>query len=281
MNKETVRSFFDERAERWDDTNRTRPDVIRAILDCAQAAPGRRILDVACGTGVLFPYYLAAGVTELSGLDFSPLMLRRAAEKFPDIPTLCEDAETFRAPVLYDSVVVYNAYPHFPDPDRLIANLAAALREGGRLTVAHGASRAEIERCHEHALAGPHEHISRPLESAAALSERFAPFFTVDCVIDDDEKYIVSGLRRPAAEMPKEETMHDHPHTQADENEQLALLEYMLHHNEHHLEEFSETLSALKEEGKDAAAQHLAECIRILKDADAELSLAIAALKEG
>ena len=37
------------------------PEVINRILDLAQIRQGVRVLDVACGSGVLFPYFLERG----------------------------------------------------------------------------------------------------------------------------------------------------------------------------------------------------------------------------
>ncbi len=76
--------------------------------------------------------------------------------------------------------------------------------------------------------------------------------------------------------------MHDldHNHHPAAEDEQLALLHYMLHHNEHHLEEFDEALEAIKSRGCDNAAAYLEEAINLLHQADDKLEASIHALQE-
>ena len=74
-------------------------------------------------------------------------MVRIAREKFPqeNVRFVCGDAETAPLGEGFDAIVIYNAFPHFPDPERLVARLAALLAPGGRLTVAHGSSRADID----------------------------------------------------------------------------------------------------------------------------------------
>ena len=52
-----------------------------------------------------------------------------------------------------------------------------------------------LEALHHHH-AGRAEHVSREMMDAAELAELFEPWLVVDTMISDDEKYIVSGVRR-------------------------------------------------------------------------------------
>ena len=54
---------------------------ISIILDNACVGAGSRVLDVACGTGVLTPDYLARDVASVTAVDISPEMIRRARDK--------------------------------------------------------------------------------------------------------------------------------------------------------------------------------------------------------
>ena len=150
------------------------------------------VLDVACGTGVLFPDYLARDVHSVTGVDIAPEMARRAAEKFPDarVTVLCGDIETVPLPQPFDCCMVYNAFPHFPDPARLIAHLATLLKPGGRLSIAHGMSRAMLDRHH----AGSASKVSISLMSETELAALMAPYFDVDVIISDDRMYPVSYI---------------------------------------------------------------------------------------
>ena len=74
---------------------------------------------------------------------------------------------------------------------------------------------------------------------------------------------------------------HQHPYAQdpgAITDERIALLAYMLHHNEHHLEEFNETYEAIKDNA--TAAELLKRGIELLKAANGKFAATIAALKE-
>ena len=202
MNKEEIIAYFDRAAKRWDAHMVTDERKIEAILDAAGICPGATVLDVACGTGVLFPYYLRRDVARVIGVDVSSEMVRIAKGKTTDprVEVLCGDMETLPVRRLCDCCVIYNAFPHFRDPERLIRRLAQWVKPGGRIAVAHGMSLEALRRHH----AGRAEHVSRDMMETAELAELLAPWFHVEQMVSDEEKYIVSGVRKDT--MPVEET---------------------------------------------------------------------------
>lgn len=192
MDKDAVIDFFNHCAVTWDEEMIRNEDVIRTILDNGGIRAGIDVLDVACGTGVLFPDYFSRGVASLTGIDISPEMAKRAQEKFPDAAVICDDVETHPFARRFDAVMVYNAFPHFPDPQKLIGVLAGLTKQGGRLSVAHGMSRAKIGEHH----AGAASKVSIGLLDEQELSALFSPWFDVDVMISDDKMYQVAGTRR-------------------------------------------------------------------------------------
>ena len=58
MEKKDIIAFFDRCAPSWDADMIKSDRIIGKILDNAEVGPGLDVLDVACGTGVLFDYYL-------------------------------------------------------------------------------------------------------------------------------------------------------------------------------------------------------------------------------
>ncbi len=195
MEKKDVIAFFDKCAPWWNaDILRNEP-VIAKILDNAAVRPGIRVLDVACGTGVLFPDYLARQVQSVTAIDIAPEMARIAQEKFPQVRVFCGDVETAELPGPFDVVMVYNAFPHFPEPERLIERLAGLVKPGGRLSVAHGMSRHALQAHH----AGRASQVSIDLLEEGELARLFARWFTVDVVISDGQMYQVCGTRRENA----------------------------------------------------------------------------------
>ena len=194
MDKTSIREYFDRHAADWDAEMIRSDTVIARILDNAGVYEDCRVLDVACGTGVLIPDYLGRGVESVTGVDISPEMARIAGEKFAGedcVKILCCDAEELEENERYDCIVVYNAFPHFPEPERLIAKLSSLLAPGGRLTVAHGMSRAMIDSHHS----GSASRVSRGLMDENALAEIFSKYLEVTVKISDDRMYQVVGIK--------------------------------------------------------------------------------------
>jgi len=239
IDRNEVISFFDLQAPKWDAEMIRSDAIIGRILDNAHVGEGSRVLDVACGTGVLMPDYLARNVASVTAIDISPEMIRIAASKFPqeNLHFLCGDVESTEVGTDFDAVVVYNAFPHFPDGARLIRRLASLLREGGTLTVAHGMSRAAID-AHHH---GAASHVSNGLIPVTDLSAIFSGVLEVSTVISDETMYQVVGRRvsDPAA-------YHDHVHRVEDGFPAEALLEHTVKHNVSHLEELLSLASHLE-----------------------------------
>lgn len=188
MNKKDISNFFDLCAPSWDAEMIKDDRIINTILDLGGVECGKSVLDVACGTGVLFDYYLSRGAL-VTGIDISPEMVARARDKAADIEVICADVEEFSFKGKFDCIIVYNAFPHFPEPCRLIEVLSSLLNPGGRLTVAHGMSRDAINMHHSSAASK----VSLPLMEADKLSDIFSKYLHADIKISDDEKYIVSG----------------------------------------------------------------------------------------
>lgn len=193
MDKRDVAAFFDRMAPQWDADMIRSDTIIDRILDNAGIVEDCDVLDVACGTGVLIPDYLARGVKHVVGIDISPEMAKIAARKFPqeNIEIVCGDVENTELGRDFDRIVVYNAFPHFPDPENLICVLSSMLRPGGTLTVAHGMSREQIDHHHS----GSAHSVSMGLMHEDELAGIFSKYLTVTVKISDDHMYQVTGVK--------------------------------------------------------------------------------------
>ena len=122
MEQQAVIDFFDQAAAGWDAQLVRNEAVIGQILDNAGIRPGVSVLDVACD-------YLERGAAQITAIDIAPEMVRIAREKFPqeNVTVLCGDASQTHFPAPFDCIVIYNAFPHFPEPERLISHLAGLL----------------------------------------------------------------------------------------------------------------------------------------------------------
>lgn len=65
--------------------------------------PGRRVLEIGCGTGELL--HEVAPTTGV-GIDFSPNMIAIAQQQFPELQFRCDDAESLSEQTTYDYVIL-------------------------------------------------------------------------------------------------------------------------------------------------------------------------------
>ena len=261
MEKKDIIEFFDRCAPFWDADMIKSDQIIGNILDNAEVGEGMDILDVACGTGVMFPYYLERNVASVTGIDIAPKMADIAAEKFtaePRVTVVCGDVEEYDFDRKFDRIVVYNAFPHFPNPRKLIRHLASLLKEGGRMTVAHGMSRAAIDNHHR----GSASKVSNGLMAADQLKKLFDPHFDVEVMISNDRMYQVSGVKRKDAPKTK---------ARGTMEETLALMQFMVSHNDAHAQELAELAQSLKEAGQERAAKKLMNAVADFDVANAQL----------
>lgn len=195
ITKKDVIEFFDRCAPGWDADLVCSDKIIGIILEHAGVTAGKTVLDVACGTGVMIPYYLERDVAKVTGIDISPNMAKIAREKFhqENVQIVCGDVEETDFGETFDCIVVYNAFPHFPDPKRLLERLADLLKRGGTLTIAHGASRETIDSHHK----GFASKVSMGLMPVEELAAMFPSKLEVITQISDDRMYQVTGVYHP------------------------------------------------------------------------------------
>ena len=295
MEKQDIIEFFDRCAPTWDAEMIKSDTIIGKILDNAEVGEGMEVLDVACGTGVMFDYYLDRGVASVVGIDIAPEMAKIAAMKYaadPRIQVVCGDVEEYDFGRKFDRIVVYNAFPHFPKPKRLLKTLAGLLREGGRLTIAHGASREAIDGHHS----GAASKVSNGLMTADSLRKLFLPHFDVEIMVTNSRMYQVSGVKRAPLAHSHDGIEHSHgglthSHSHGDEEhhhtpdgsatpleELLVLMKYLVSHNDAHAQEVADLARELMSAGKHTAYDEIMDAVSDFDMVNAKLAAVLSRL---
>ncbi len=152
---ESRSTFFDSRAENWEETCYPAPvrAQLRDLIKEFGVGPGDRVLDVGTGPGVLIPYLRAlVGVSgQVCAFDLSFEMIRQAYRKPRASNDIIVQANVDHIPFnknVFDRVVCFAAFPHFKDPARAVQEMGRVLRPGGTLIIAHLMSREELVRHH-------------------------------------------------------------------------------------------------------------------------------------
>ena len=290
MEKKDIIEFFDRCAPTWDADMIKSDLIIGKILDNAEVGAGMDVLDVACGTGVMFDYYLDRGVASVTGIDIAPEMARIAAEKYtsePKVQVICGDVEEYAFDRKFDRIVVYNAFPHFPYPKRLIKILAGLLKEDGRLTVAHGMSQEAIDGHHS----GAASKVSNGLMSADDLKRIFDAHFAVEVVISNRHMYQVSGVKRNVLSHSHGGLTHSHAHGEDAHDHQplenatpleelLVMMKYLVSHNDAHAQEVADLARELQAAGKTGVYDEIMDAVSDFDMVNAKLAAILSQLTE-
>jgi len=141
--------------------------VLDLLVRASGTTPQDRVLDVACGPGLVV-HAFAQAAAHVTGVDLTPAMIERAREhnractnvtlEVADVTSLPFAAASFSI------VVARFAFHHFPDPASVLREMQRVCEPGGRVVVcdllasddpgkAASFHRIEMERDHSHARA--------------------------------------------------------------------------------------------------------------------------------
>ena len=112
------------------------------LIDTAAVQPGERVIDIACGTGVVtrLTAARAGGDGRVVGLDINVAMLAvagsQASAESPPIEWLEANAQAIPLPdATFDVVLCQHGLQQFPDPLAALREMRRLLVDGGRLAL--------------------------------------------------------------------------------------------------------------------------------------------------
>ena len=189
-----IKDYFDRHAARWDGYQKTEDaPVIEEILDRAGLTAADRVLDVACGTGVLVPFVTRRGVKGLTATDISPKMAELFRAKFPGIPLVTGNYEERMFPAgAFSKIIIFNAFPHFEDETAVFENSRFYLKPGGQLFVAHSMNRQQLDEHHRKAGLEVQDHVLIP---DADFRRLYAQAGFTDIMVENASYFFSSGTR--------------------------------------------------------------------------------------
>lgn len=171
-----ISSYFDSVAFLWDSWQ---PPAYASQMDAlVRSLPlkaGNKVLDVACGTGILTSALASVVRCPVLGIDLSPKMIQKAKENHPHDPLVSfevQDFYTFKG-VGYDAVVLFDAYPHFLDIEALGKAASRVLKKGGVWCILHDVGRKELASFPAHHDPRLSRDIASPQEEAVYYQDDF------------------------------------------------------------------------------------------------------------
>lgn len=131
--------FFDEHVDLFEPPlPEGVPERLETTIRESGLRQGERVLDVGTGTGILIPYILRYGPSEVHACDLAEKMLRRVRDKFPEVITHHCDVKDLPLPDgSLDMVFINACFSNIIDKQRSLDNLARLLHRKGRLVISH------------------------------------------------------------------------------------------------------------------------------------------------
>jgi trans-aconitate methyltransferase len=114
------------------------------VVELLDPKPAERILDLGCGTGHLTETIAKRGA-EVVGVDSSPAMIGQARQNYPKIQFVLCNASDMDFHEDFDAVFSNAALHWMTNAETVAANIARALKKGGRLAAEFG-GKGNIER---------------------------------------------------------------------------------------------------------------------------------------
>lgn len=152
-NNTLTRAYFNEKAAHWNQKVSPGEEKILNLLSQINFHRTGSILDVGCGTGILFPILqqLTNGDTRIFGIDFADCMIQQAAAyQHPSIHVLCSDVLSLPFPGnCFDKIIAFHMFPHVNQKSEALSECWRVLIPGGELVIIHLHSSAEMNSFHE------------------------------------------------------------------------------------------------------------------------------------
>ena len=153
------KKFFDGLAAECD-LMLTSEDLGRlsGLVDSLGVSEGMHVLDVGCGTGVLFDLLRRKVESDglVAGVDLSGEMARVAQRNFPFDNVFIVQTSVTDLPFgdsTFDLSVSFASFPHFSDKQKALREIGRVLRPGARFHIMHLQSSDELAKLH-HGIGG-------------------------------------------------------------------------------------------------------------------------------
>lgn len=122
--------LYDDIGVTYDNTRCTDPFITETIINLLDCSIHSKILDIACGTGNYTTALYTKGF-DITGVDISDVMIKKAKEKCPNISWICNNADHIELESgLFDGAVCTLACHHFPDLHAVFSEVYRLLNKG-------------------------------------------------------------------------------------------------------------------------------------------------------
>ncbi|MDZ7671849.1 MAG: class I SAM-dependent methyltransferase [Halanaerobiales bacterium] len=186
--------FFNKRAEDWDDNVPQKSiEVAKDFVKKYKIGKNDSILDVGCGTGILYSVLEEKKFTYYLGIDIASKMLDVFKEKFPQANVKRIDFETnIKLDKTFDFVIVFDTIPHLQKIDMVFKNAYKQLKVGGNFLIVHSKTRKALKEHHDEI--GHNQDDPIPTDEVLRLMSWTYGF--EEMLIKDDDYFLFSAKKK-------------------------------------------------------------------------------------
>lgn len=193
-----TRHYFNDVAGQWKTRQITEQAKIAQLLSRLDWQDCSTILDIGCGTGVLFPFIekITQGRARIFAMDFAESMVREAAhQKNGQVKPLCGCARYLPfCDNSIDRIVAFHVFPHIKGKQLALKECWRILKPWGELAIIHLHSSEEINGIHETIGGVIKDHRLPHVEQVCSMLADSN--FTVKTAIDRSGEYFVGAIKR-------------------------------------------------------------------------------------
>jgi len=192
-----TRQYFNGIAEEWEAKKKVEETKIESLLSKLDWTHCNTILDIGCGTGVLFPYLekMTQRRLKIFAMDFAECMLFAAVQKHcPSIKLLCGCAHylPFQDNSI-DRIIAFHVLPHIKGKISTLKECWRVLVPNGELAILHTHSSEKINAIHSEIGGAVKEHFLPPARQMRKMMNEIG--FRVKTAIDRSGEYYVGGIK--------------------------------------------------------------------------------------
>jgi len=144
------KTIFNDAAKGW---NKNIPkinyEIAYSIIEKFNIGYNCSVLDVACGTGIIYSILKDKNLSGYIGVDISSNMIKEFLLKYPNVDVRQMD---FESKVFFekqfDYIIIFNSIPHFTDLNAVFENAYNNLNSGGTFIIAHSKTREGLREHH-------------------------------------------------------------------------------------------------------------------------------------
>jgi ubiquinone/menaquinone biosynthesis C-methylase UbiE len=198
-----TRHYFNGVAKDWNSKQSEKDIKIHKMLSNLELQRCTTILDIGCGTGVLFPFLakLTQGYAKIFAIDFAECMAREAAQQnYPATNVLCGCARYL--PFLdnsFDLIIAFHVIPHIQGKSLALKECWRVLKPYGKLAIIHLHGSQEINAIHEEIGGTVKDHRLQSGEQMGRMLKKIN--FEIKEIVDRKGEYFVVGQKKLAVDL--------------------------------------------------------------------------------